>query len=744
MFQLITNENEEKTIETGMNIRSETPILPSINNYNLRENRLTALDILSIINRRKNTIIISTLIAIMLSLFYSFSQIPSYQANAIIEIERDNTEIVEFGQIRKPNEVFQVQNDPIFKTRYEMLKSKVIANRVIEKLNLSESLSKGKTKDLQIGKKLKTLFGLKSIKPTPNKNQVPDYTQDFLGRLRVNAIQGTHLVEIKYQGATPNEAKTVIENIIAEYIKFQIKTNNDSDEYAKEFLRKQLYQSAQRLKQAETKLNGYANEKGILKVDDQQGSQIKKLEKLNDALVNAEIKRIVAETIYKESENSKSVQPILTNPLIMRLKETLLVQETEYQKILKTSTKKSRKARAIEQQIKNLQIKINTEIAKIRESLKSEYITAKNQETKIRGQLRLFKLDLQNLQNTGLIYTSLKREVNSSENLYKNILQRLQEVNVASAVNTNTIKILEPPILPLKKYRPNHKINLLLGTFAGLVLGLCFTFLRESLDKNFKTQEELEIKTGLPVLGRIPQAQRKTIPYLDTIVADDPHNPISEAYRILSANIQLITDRMSQRIIMVTSSHSGEGKSITACNMACAYARMGKKVLLIDADIRRPSQHQRFNLDNSKGLSNYLKGETNFSGITQHIKKIGGLFVITGGEQNDDPVSLLSNGNMEHLTQQGARVFDYVIIDAPPVIGFADTLLLTSFSTATLIVSSQQSLDEQGLKLVMSKLARIKPNLLGFSLINVKNPEAQNRFYTDYMDAPNVIQMKVS
>ena len=704
---------------------------------------ISIVDILAVLSRRKLLILTTILASVLVAIIYTFSLKPSYHTTAIIQIERDSTQIVEFGQTRKPADVYESLDDPFFRTRYEMLRSRVIAEQVIKDLNLYDSLKQGNKRNFNIAKNLKKAFGVKSVTPEARviKPEVPiDYASIFLDYLSISPIQGTHLVEISYEGSSPSEAKKVVTSLIDNFIKFQIESTNDSDEYAKEFLGKQLLQSGERLKLAEKKLNEYANKNGILRVDDKQSRHIKKLENLDEALVHAEIKRIAAESIYLQTKNTQAMTNILTNPVVMNLKANLFSTESKYQEMLKTFKPNYPDMINLKQQINSTKNKINTEIANIKTSMKSEFLAAKKQESRIRGQLRLFKMEMHKLQNDNLTYTVLKREARSSENLYNNILQRLEEVNVASAANTSSINILQPAVLPLTQYRPNPKLNILLGLFSGLIFGIGLAFFRDALDKTYKTYEELELMTGLPVLGRIPEANKKTIKHLDMIVCNEPDSPVSEAYRILSANIQLITNRSEERIVLITSANSGEGKSITASNIACAYAKMGKRVLLIDADIRRPSLHNRFNLDNNKGLSNYLKGETNFSGITQHVRRLDGLFVITGGKQDNDPVSLLSNGRMEHLTQQGSKVFDYVIIDGPPAIGFADTLLLTSFASATLIVTRKENMNEHSMHFVMSKLERIKPNLLGFLLVSVKTPEAQNNFYTDYLETPKSLQ----
>jgi len=156
------------------------------------------------------------------------------------------------------------------------------------------------------------------------------------------------------------------------------------------------------------------------------------------------------------------------------------------------------------------------------------------------------------------------------------------------------------------------------------------------------------------------------------------------------------------------------------------------KVLLVDADIRNSSLHKKLNVNNKLGLSNYLKGEVDLVGITQPVKNIQGLYAITAGEYDADPVSLLSHERMSYLTTQGATIFDYVIIDAPPVIGFADSLVLSSLSSATLVVAQEDSLDAGTIQHMLKQLSRVKNNVLGFLLVNVKKPKTDAKFYKKY------------
>ncbi len=686
-------------------------------------------DIFGIFQRRKITILLTLLTTLTLALLYTFSIKPSYRANAIVQIEREGAEIINFGNAQQSSGGYS-ENDPFFRTRYEMLRGRVLAQRVIDDLNLESSLVPQKAK-----KSLFSVSGLLSAigfnddnKKSSAKTSV-DYSGIFLKNLFVQPITGTHLVEVFYEAKSPEEAKAVVSSLLNNFIKLQIEAKSETGEYAKEFLAKQIDDAGNRLHSAEEALVKYANENGILGVDEKQTRQVKKLENLDNALVEAEIRRIEAESLYLQMKKAGSVSTVLTNPVITSLKARLVQLEGDYQEMLKTFKPNYPDMKRLQQQINSARGKLQKEMANIQRSMEADYRAAKRQEDKIRSELGQFNTTMRNLQDSGVDYNNLKREVESSSKVYNRLLQRLEEVNVASAVNTSSISIVEPAVLPTGKYRPKPKMNILLGLLSGLIFGLAFAFLRESLDQTIQTSEDLEKVTGLPVLGMIPRVTKSSIKkQLDLIAHKVPHSPAAEAYRILATNIRLMFKNQEEHVMLITSIHSGDGKSTTASNIACSYAQMGKKVLLVDADIRDASLHTKLKISNKRGLTHYLKGESDLVGITQPVKMIPGLYAITAGDYEVDPVSLLSHERMSYLTTQGSTIFDYVIIDAPPITGIADTLVLSSLATSTLIVAQEDNLNAREIKNVLGQLRRVKNNVSGFLLVNVKNPSVNTKY----------------
>jgi len=729
-MSVLTTQTNTNLARADANLAPVVPAMPAAHAAPI-DNSLSLRDILEILKRRKWSILLPLLSIVTLIMLYTMTTKSSYRANAVIQIEREGADIV-FGNAPQMSDVSSGINDPFFRTRYEMLRGRVIAKRVIDEQNLYQSLTTAKNKVFSVSSLLESL-GL-GTKKNQSKAKI-DYVKLFSSKLLVQPIDKTHLVQIRYESFSPDEARNVVTAIINNFIKLQIETKSETGKYTKDFLREQLIEAKNRLQTSEEALVKFANEKGILGVDDGQGRHLKNLTSLDQALVQAEIKRVQAESLYQQMKSVGSVSTVLTNPVITSLKGRLVQLEGDYQEMLKTFKPNYPDMKRLQQQINNARSKLQREMGEIKRSMKADYLAAKRQEEKIRGELKQFNEKMYSLQDSSLGYNTLKREVKTNENLYNTLLQRFEEVNVTSAANTSSISIVEPAVTPISRTSPRPLINLVLGLLIGTIVGLAFAFLREALDQSIKSPEELERISGLPVLGLIPRVTKASIKkQLGSIVRNNPRTAVAEAYRLLATNLRFMVDSKDEHVILITSVNPEEGKSTTATNIAFSYAQMGLKVLLVDADIRKSSLHKQLGLSNELGLSHYLKGEVDLVGITQPVKDIQGLYAITAGRYDTDPISLLSHERMSYLTTQGANIFDYVIIDAPPTTGFADTLVLSSLATSTIIVAKENMLKADNIQTTLKQLYRVKKNVLGILLVDVKKTDVAAKLYTKYKD----------
>jgi len=683
---------------------------------------LSLSEMFAIVGRRKWFVIFSVFLSLAAATLFTLSAGSTYRANATIQIERKGVEVVSFGKTDNLGGEVDSLNDPFFRTRYETLKSRKILSKVIADTNLYDSLVGANEKPSA----LKSVLISVGLATETKKKVVENYPELLLERLLIQPIDKTHLVEIYYEGSSPEEAKHVVSSLVDNFIKSQLDSRSETGDFAKNFLNKQVEEARDRLNISEKKLVAYSNEKGILGIDENQTRHVTKLNELNSALVHAEVARVAAESKYREMQRSGSTSAILTNPVIVGLKSRLADLEGQYQEKLKLFKPTYPDMRRLNNQIGGVRVKLSRELKVVEGAtvgaLKSSYLSAKAQERRLRSELSRFNKKLQTLQDSGVGYNKLKRDVESNARLYKNLLQRVEEVSIASSVNTSSIKVVDPAVLPVKRYRPRPSLNMIVGLLSGLFLGLGLAFLRESLDQSIRSTEDLQRITGLPVLGLVPKPKRISNKEMAMATVIKPSAPFSEAYRVLSANVRFTLARQHGKVLLVTSSSPNEGKTTTACNMACAYAQMGVKVLLIDADLRKPAIAAKMRIYNKRGLSNFLGEDEDLLQVTQQIKGVNGLYVITSGSYAGDSMRMLSSDRMQFLVSQGEQKFDFVIIDSPPVGGFADTLILSSLVSSTLIVADESKLQLTKIRYTLEQLMRVKSTAVGFLLLNSTNP----------------------
>jgi len=418
------NSNQIQAVDSNLMPLSPTYVGPQVE----PQAEMSLTDVFGILNKRKWTILLTLLSILALVAWFTFSTDPTYRANATIQIEREGAEIVDFGRTQKSIDSASTINDPFFRTRYEILRGRVVAQEVIDKLSLQESLAPPKSKSM-ISSLLESV-GLSKTDENPEPEQI-DYISLFSKNLSVQPITGSHLVEIFYEAPSAQEAKDVVSTIIESFITSQIESKSETGEFAKKFLDEQIIEAGERLQADELSL--------------------------------------------------------------------------------------------------------------VERSMEADFKAAKRQEDKIRAELKQFNSTMQDLQDSGVDYNNLKRKVDNSNKLYSSLLQRREEVNVASQANVSSISIVEPAITPIGKYRPRPKVNMLVGLLAGLIFGLALAFLREALDKSVKSSDDLVKLTGLPILGMIPRVTKSKIKkQLDMIAYSMPQSAPAEAYRILATNIRLM------------------------------------------------------------------------------------------------------------------------------------------------------------------------------------------------------------
>ena len=342
--------------------------------------------------------------------------------------------------------------------------------------------------------------------------------------------------------------------------------------------------------------------------------------------------------------------------------------------------------------------------------------------------IEALKGDVLDLAGRSIQYNILKREAATNQELYDGLLQRYKEIGVAGGIGANNISVVDRAEVPGGPYKPSLTRNLALALMLGLVLGIATAFALHYFDRRIHSAEGLETLTGLPVLGVVPLLPAGTTP---AAASADLRSPFSEAYRSLRTALQFSTPHGLPRTLLVTSAAPGEGKSTTAVELARNIAQLGRRVALIDADLRSPSLHKLFDKSNAVGLSSVLAGASEMAAAFQ-VTAEPGLTLITSGPLPPSPPELLGGDGLVALLDELVKEFDVVLLDGPPVLGLADAPLLASRADATLLVVTAEMTERDVLHKALRRISATQSRVIGTLLIRVDMRRQGSYGYGDY------------
>ena len=380
----------------------------------------------------------------------------------------------------------------------------------------------------------------------------------------------------------------------------------------------------------------------------------------------------------------------------------------------------------LEQRITELRKQIDKETQNIQTTtavdIKAEYLAAKERENEFRARLDTQKGDLLDVRDKSIRLNTLKREVETNRNMYEGLLQRIKEVGVAGGAINNNIAIIDSARVPFAAISPNVRSNLMRGALLGLALGLGLALLLEFMDDRIRGFDELERLTGFPILGIIPKSKLKESEKLALMSQNEPRSSFAESFRTLRTNLMFSTQQGVPKTLSILSTSASEGKTTSAINIATIFAQAGNTVLLVDADLRNPSVHKRLQLDNSKGLTNFLTSHNSLEAITQSTP-IPHVYTITAGPISPNPVELLASKRLEELfalTKDGT--FDLVIFDLAPVLGLSDALIVSSQTEATLLITEFGQSKKKAVTGAVKRLKHARSNIIGIVSTKTKQP----------------------
>jgi capsular exopolysaccharide synthesis family protein len=663
--------------------------------------------------RERYVVVLGVAAAIfVLALVLTLLATPVYRASSTLQIERDTMKIVDVEGLT-PAE--SPMDRDFYQTQYELLKSRSLALRVVQDLKLErheqyadviEALEEDRAREGEA-----QAAGAPGSR-VPQRAREQALVEPVLEALTIEPVRNSRLVRVNFDSSDPALAARVANAYANAFIASNLERRFDASSYARKYLEERLAQLKARLEDSEKALVDFATDSQIVSVgDDKQSLSAQNLSELNAALAQAQDKRIGAEAAWEQASQGDGLglPQVVASQLIQKLRESRSLLTAEYQQKLGTFGADYPSMRELAGRIAETDRQIAGEVNNIRTSIRLEYDTARQRELLLEQRLQGLKDDVLDLQGRSIQYNILKREAGTNRELYDGLLQRYKEIGVVGSIGANNISVIDRADVPERRHSPRLSLNLAVGLLLGGFAGVLAAFLLHHLDRTVHSPEALAKATQLPLLGAIPKLPAGITP---VAAAADLRSAFAESYRSVRTALQFATSNGLPRSLLVTSASPSEGKTTTAMELARNIAQLGKRVVLVDADLRNPSIHRVTGLGNGIGLSNVLAGSAELTQVVQAGSEPT-LSIITSGPLPPNPPELLAGDRLPALLQELRGRFDVVVLDGPPVLGLADAPLLAHQAEATILVATAEQTRKDALQGALGRLGAVQGRVIG-------------------------------
>ena len=689
-------------------------------------------DLWRILERRRRIVIGSIAACLFLSLVISLAMTPKYESTSIVEVNKENSDILGLDAVQS-SVTDSLDYNITLETQANALRSQSLAFQVAEQLELEKREEFSLARAWFDADRARAEQKLPLEKAPLRRRKI---ARAFEKSMTVKSIPGTRMIEVRFLNRDPQLAADVVNTLIADYLDEYFRTRYQATALASEWLSKQLAELKSQAEQAQEKVVQYQKEKGILGTDEAHNVVMAKLEELNKQLTAAEANRMLKQTGYEVAKtgNAELISTVSSSNLLgslagvnsnpLALIQNLRLQEAELRAQYAQAATKYGPAYPrllqMRNQLQELETAIQAEISKVAARAGNDFLAAKNAEDMLRAAFERQKEEANRLNDNAVRYTIMKREAESSRELYDGLSKKLKEAGVMAGLRSTNIVVIDPARSSAKPVRPSYPINFGLGLGVGFLAGIGLAFARDGFDTTLRTPEQVEAVAGLPAVGIIPDLvgghvwrRRATPSSLACSLLECPSSQLAESYRALRTALLFSNGDRPPKVIVVTSALPQEGKTTASLNSAIALANQGAKVLLVDADLRRPELHARLNLPAQPGLGELLNGEAELPLQAACCPKAPTLFFLPAGYRRPSPAECLGSERMRDLLNSSRARFDFVVIDTPPVLAVTDAVVLSKSADCVLLVVRSAQTTEQSLLRVRDLLLRVHARIAG-------------------------------
>jgi polysaccharide biosynthesis transport protein len=771
---------------SGQNVqraKSPVPFHPaSPGGSDLREEE-SLRDVIRVLRKRRSLIIAWTLSVLLLTLLYCALVKNEYTSTATLLVDKQSSSGLDMGNLSGIASALSGEDDlkTELQTHSTVLQNDTTTLMVIHELDLDKVYAYHPGL-LGWNREIKTELGRPLSAATATRERLLKIVQ---GRLKVEPQQDTRLITIKYTDQNPQRAADVANAYVSEYIQEYLKSHFQATARASDWLSLQLDSLKARVADSQQKLSDYESKTGlsVLMLGMGGGSggssmgggggvssgggmhipAVDKLAALNQELTAAEADRITKEAIYQLTQTqspevvmglgssslaSVGGSTVITEGQGLTVLEGLRAQEAalreQYGDALAKYGQNNPHLAEMQGQMTALNQSIKDELKRINDRAKNDVELARKTEVGIRQAYNNQQTEVNKLNDDTIELQVLAGEALSNRELYEQLFTKLQEANIQAGVSATNLDLVDearPTTIPTK---PNWLLYPAVGLGAGLFLGVAFAFMSENLDESIVTTDQVERIGLLPVLSYIPLIRSEDLqrgklpgegpvaglnPLEQSLLLSKPNAPAAEAYRALRTAILLSAADEPLRVLLTTSPLGGDGKTTISYNLAIAFAQHGRRVLLLDADMRKPSVHTLFRSAKTPGLSEVLTGGVQLADALIPHDYLANLFLLPSGTTPPNPAELIDSRRFDALIEEAKGQFDLVMIDSPPVLMVTDPVILSTKTDGTIIVLRSQKTTRPVLKRAVEVLSHSYGRKLGF-VVNGMDTKSVEYYYS--------------
>ena len=671
-----------------------------------------------ILKKRRSTVFTVTCVIALLVTIVVYRMNPVYRATARMEVQAETPALQTLNELNPS----AAADAAFLQTQVDLLQNNNLAWQTMQELGLATGDA-----ELQAEREAGPEGADRPSVATPSSR-----IRAFKKHLHVELLNESRLVEVSFESVDPTLAARVANALVKNYVESNFRSKYETTRQASAWMEQQLDELKAKVEKAQQALVDYERQYSIANLGDKENVVQQRLAQLSSDLTTAQVDRANKQSVYDSVRSNKAEAAVIAeDALLAQLESKSAELHTDYAAATAQYGPNFYKVKQLGNQIEEVEALIDRERKRVIERIESDYRTALRREQLLAQDVARQRAEVETLNQLLIKYTILKGDFETNQQLYDELLKRLKDATVSVSLRATSVRLADEALAPTAPIRPDKRVDIAAGLLVGLILGVTLAFIREGLDRTIKTAEDIENQITVPTLAVIPLGIKSRGRYgryfkRDTpkatgngdralTILQAPGSEMAESFRVLRTSILLSSAPHPPQVVLVTSAHPSEGKTFASVNLALALAQRGSRVLLVDADLRKPTVLKALGLPDGKvrGLSTVLVGGHDLDQVLQVFPTSPNMWLLPPGPIPPNPAELVSSPAMEALVRQLRQRFEHIVFDSPPLLLVTDGILLSTLSDGVVLVVESGSTSSGALHRVRQILDRAGAHTLG-------------------------------